>query len=299
MSLRVTQNMLNTQLMRNLNNNLTRMGKLQDQLSSGRRLNKPSDDPVGISYGLRYRSELSANEQYQKNVNLAVSWTDFTDTALSQANDVLQRVRELAVKGSNGPNPSSAMQSIKLEVEQLRQQLQDIANSTLNGKYVFNGQMTDKPPYPDLTIAAMQSTDSYQVRYEMGAGVELPINMTGNEIFGKPGAADNLFKIMDDMISGLGSNSYQAISDLIGKIDSRLDQFLSSHAEIGARSNRIELVQGRLRDLNTNLSTLQAKTEDADMEKLITDLKMGESVYQASLSVGAQLIRPSLVDFLH
>lgn len=298
MSVRVTQSMLNIQLMRNLNNNMSRMGKLQDQLSSGRRINKPSDDPVGVTYSLRYRSELSANEQYQKNVDSAVSWLDFTETTLGQAGDILQRVRELAVKGANGTNPADAMQSIKLEAEQLRNQLQDVANSTLNSKYIFNGQMTDKSPYPDLTQAAAQSTDPYQVRYEVGAGVEMPVNMTGNDVFGKPADGDNLFKVMDEFITALNNNDQTTVSDLVGKIDTRMGKFLSARAEIGARTNRTELVQTRLQDLNLNLTSLVSKTEDADMEKLITNLKTDESVYQASLSVGSQLIRPSLVDFL-
>ena len=94
---RVTQNMLNTQFMRNLNTNLTRVQKLQDQLSSGRKINKPSDDPVGISFALRYRSELERNEQYQRNVDSALSWLSYSDKILGQAGDIIQRARELAV----------------------------------------------------------------------------------------------------------------------------------------------------------------------------------------------------------
>lgn len=298
MTVRITQNMINNQLMRNLNNNMQRMSKTQDQLSSGMRINKPSDDPVGITFGLRYRSELKANEQYQKNVDSTVSWLDFTDSTLGQAGNVLQRVRELAVQGSNGTNPASAMESIKLEAIQLKNQLVDIGNSQLNGKFVFNGQNTDQPPYPDVTNAATQDTDGYPIRYEIGAGVEMSVNITGNDVFGSKTETDNTFKVMDDLISALNANDYTTVSNLIGKINTRMEKFTSARAEIGARSNRIELVQSRLQELNTNLTALQSKTEDADMPKLITDMKMDESVYQASLSVGSQLIRPSLLDFL-
>src|SRR5690349_15263638 len=147
MSGRVTQSMMNTQLLRNLNHNLRNMNKLQNQLATGRTINRPSDDPVGLSFAMRYRSELSANDQYQENVDSAVSWLEYTDDTMDQANSVLQRVRELAVEGANGSNPQAALDAIKSEVEELYGQLVYIGNSNFNGKHVFNGQLTDVEPY--------------------------------------------------------------------------------------------------------------------------------------------------------
>lgn len=298
MPMRITQSMISNQLLRNVNSNLGKLDGLQNQLSSGRRINKPSDDPVGITYGLRYRSELSSNEQHKKNVDTAVSWLDYTESTLGQATDVMQRVRELAVKGANGTNPKDAMESIKLEVIQLREQLRDIANSKLNDKYIFNGQLTDQAPYPDAAAAASKGTDTFQTRYEVGAGVELPVNITGNEVFGLTTDTDNTFLVMDQLITALGNNNQAVVSDLLGSVNSRLGKFISARSEIGARSTRVELVQDRLQELNTNLTGLQAKVEDADMTMLIMELKTNESVYQASLSIGSQIIRPSLLDFL-
>src|SRR5690242_15840742 len=113
MGTRITQNMMNTQLMRNLNSNMRRMDNSQNQLATGRRINKPSDDPVGIAFALRYRSEIAANEQYESNANAAVSWMDYTDVTLNQAGSVLQRVRELTVQAANGTNSSESLQAIK------------------------------------------------------------------------------------------------------------------------------------------------------------------------------------------
>lgn len=137
MALRVTQGMLNTQLLRNLNTNLSRMDKLQDQLSTGRRINKPSDDPVGISFSMRYRSELDTNDQYQRNVDATVSFLDYTDTMLDQTGSVLQRARELAVSAANGTNSEDSLSAMKTEIDQLYGQLTNIGNSQFNGKFVL------------------------------------------------------------------------------------------------------------------------------------------------------------------
>lgn len=297
MSLRITQGMMHTQLMRDLNRNLGRMQKLQEQMNSGMKINRPSDDPVGITYGLRYRSELSTNEQYKENVNMANSWLEFSDKMLTQTENVFHRLKELTIKASTGTNNEGALDAIKVEVEELREQLLDIANSKLNGKYVFNGQLTDQPPYTSAN-AANDITDDRRIPLMLGAEVQVPINISGNEIFGQPGADDNAFKIFDDLITALGDKDFAAISATLDKQEQRMDEVLAMHAEIGARTNRVDLIENRLKDLGLNLESMQSKVEDADYAELIIKSKINESIYNASLSVGAKIITPSLVDFL-
>ncbi|GIP35597.1 flagellar hook-associated protein FlgL [Paenibacillus sp. J2TS4] len=297
MSLRITQGMMHTQLMRDLNRNLGRMQKLQEQMNSGMKINRPSDDPVGITYGLRYRSELSTNDQYQKNVSMANSWLEFSDKMLTQTEAVFHRLKELTIKASTGSNPQAALDAIRVEVEELRDQLIDIGNSKLNGKYVFNGQFTDEAPYT-AGNAADDRTDSSRIPLVLGAGVEVTINISGNDIFGEPGTDDNAFKLVDDLITALQDGDFAGISASLDKQEQRMDKVLAMHAEIGARTNRVELIENRLKDLGLNLEAMQSKVEDADYGDLIIKSKINESIYNASLSVGAKIITPSLVDFL-
>lgn len=293
---RVTQGMLNSQLLRNLNTNLQGMEKQQEQLSSGRRINRPSDDPVGITYSMRFRSEIAMNEQHQSNADAALSWLEYSDVILDQANDVLHRVRELSVKGADGSNPSTAMEAIASEMKELKAQLVSIANSEFNGKHVFNGQMTDRPPYSEETPEASQ-TDTGQVLFEVGTGVRMAVNVTGNEVFGGP-EEDNVFAVMNDIIGALEDDRHADVSNALGRLDDRMDVFLEVRADIGAKTNRIELAENRLKDASINLQQMKSKVEDADMAQLITNLKTSENVYQASLSTGARIISASLVDFL-
>ncbi len=297
MSSRITQGMMNSQLLLNLNRNLNRMDNLQNQMATGRRINKPSDDPVGISFSMRYRSGLAANDQYLKNVDSAVSWLEYTDSAMNQANSLLQRIRELMVDGANGTNPQTALDAIQSEVIQLRDQMVTVGNSQFNGKYVFNGQMTDVEPYSAST-AAMDVTDAGQIQFEIGAGVRIPVNISGSQVFGDAGSTDNVFQILDQMIADLGNGDSAAVGMGLENLDSRINHFLEIRAEVGAKVNRLELSQSRLEDISTNLQTLQSRTEDADMAEVLTNFKASENVYQASLSVGSKLIQPSLIDFL-
>lgn len=305
--MRITNNMLSSQLLLNLNRNAQQMNNTQTQLATGRKINKPSDDPVGITYSLRYRAELSSNEQYQKNVDSAVSWLEFNDTVMNQAGNVVQRLRELTVQASTGTNPQSALDSIKEEVKQLNEQLIDISNSKLNGKYVFNGETYDVKPYdfpanPDGTLdtanAASVVTDKGKINFIVGESVQLPINVSGNEVFGTETEEDNLFVIMNTIMQALTEGDQKELSDQLDNIDSRMGKMLSIRSEIGAKTNRVDLMMGRLEDLGINLTDLQSKVEDADYAELSLQSKIQENIYNASLSAGAKIISPSLVDFL-
>lgn len=306
---RITQSMMNTQLIRNLSRNIARMEDQQNQLSTGRRINRPSDDPVGITFAMRYRSELSVNDQFLSNADAARSWLDYSDTMLAQVGDVFQRTRELVTQAANGSNPQQALDAIGKEIKELYDQVVGIGNSQFNGKYVFNGELTDVKPY-DTTVgtdpltgeqvfnARLNDTDPNTIKFEIGASVMLGVNITGQQLFGTSTDADNAFKLFEDIFKAIQNGDHQSLSNQIGVIDSRMDKILELRSDIGAKTNRLDLAEGRLSDINTNLNTLKSKTEDADIAALITNIKMSENVYEASLSVGSKIIQPTLLDFL-
>ncbi|GBG07192.1 flagellar hook-associated protein FlgL [Paenibacillus agaridevorans] len=283
---------------------MTQMEQLQQQTTTGRKINKASDDPVGITYSLRYRTELTATTQYQKNVDSALSWLDFNDTVLGQAGDVLHRIKDLATNGASGTNPQIALDNIQSEIAQLKTQLIEIGNSKMNGKYVFNGEQFDKPPYntgDPLLDAKAVSGDQGIINYAIGPNVTVDLNLSTEQIFGAAdptGTGNNIFSVIDRVMAGLSSGNYSDVTAELSNIEIGMDRVLNKRSEVGARVNRLELTQNRLADLELNLTDMKSKTEDADFEKLLIDTQINENIYQASLAVGAKVISKSLVDFL-
>ncbi|MCM3288571.1 flagellar hook-associated protein FlgL [Paenibacillus sp. MER 180] len=297
MALRVTPGMMHRQMVRNMHSNLTRMDNRQNVLSTGMKLNKASDDPVGITYSLRYRSDLSINDQYQRNADTAKSWLDYTDTVLTQVNDMSQRAYELLTQAVNGTNPQEAMNACAIELKQIYEQVVSLGNTQMNDKYIFNGQLTDVRPY-DLATASIQKTDNMSIQYRFAEGAGLNINITGNEVFGEPKAGDNLFLVLQKLQDTLRSGNQDAARSELDNLKSRLVKVNEARSTIGAKINRIDLISTRLTDLELNLTDMQAKTEDADMAETILKVKQDESVYQASLATGARIIQTSLLDYL-
>lgn len=316
MSLRITQSMVNSKMLSNLFANSNRLNELQLQASSGKVLNRPSDDPIALTFAMRYRSEMTDNEQYERNINTANSTLEFTDTTLSEVIDTTQRVRELMVQGASGSASDSSLKAIATEMKQLFSQFIDLGNSSFNGKSVFNGQSTLDKTYPDtsydeamsvtphLPLAQNVTPDNTDVKLELSLNVTMKINTSAAKVFGDavvPGLeseSTNIFQVMTETIQALESGNSSAVSSLLGRLDQRMDKMLEQRSDVGARMNRLEYITSVFEASNLNLETMQSRVEDADLAEVLMNLKMQENAYQASLSAGAQMIRPSLVDFL-
>ncbi|MEK5059516.1 flagellar biosynthesis protein FlgL [Paenibacillus sp. FSL H7-0326] len=301
MSIRVTSSMMNTQMLSNINRNLNKMSNLENQISTGRKINKPSDDPVGVTYALRYRAELASNEQYQSNVDSAISWLDTTDATMQQATDIVTRIKEIAVQGSSETVPQSGLDAIKEEMEELQKQLVNIGNTQIRGKYIFNGQKYDQAPYEltgGTTSYAGLDPDKAAVNFGISQQVNMQINTSGSDFFGASTEDDNLFKITDNLIAALGSGDYSGIQGELTKLEDRNTKMQAALSEVGARTNRVELMQNRLEDQNLNLTTLQSKTEDADIASLMIQATSASTIYEAALQASAKILTPTLMDFM-
>lgn len=289
--MRITNSMLINTVLRDLNTNMGKMSKSQEQLSSGRRINRPSDDPVSLVDSLRLRTGLTELNQYKSNAESADSWLQTTDSALDESGAILQRIRELAVQGANtGTLPQISEDAIAKEVSQLKQQLVNIGNSTIGDRYIFSGTATKTAAF---TSAGVFQGNTDTIDYEIGIGVTIPVNVDGTQAF------SNAFTVIDNLIADLNTSNGPNISNLrLAQLDAVINQQLTVRSEIGARTNRIDFALSRMSSENVNMTGLLSKTEDADMAQVITRLKMQENIYNASLSAGARIVQPTLMDFL-
>lgn len=305
--MRITNNMLINNMVNYIGNNLTRMSGYQSQLATGKKIQVPSDDPVVAARALKLRTDVAEIDQYKKNVKDAQSWLDMTEDALAKIGDVLQRARELTVQGSNGTNTPDDTQKINAEMEQLRAQTIQLGNTTYAGRYIFSGYKTDKPLLDKDTgmflIDVNKNTEN--IKYEIGIGDDININVTGGDLFNSGGNTDHLSptpgKLVDDfdkLIDALNNGDHTAVGNMLADIDDDIDNVLRIRADIGARSNRLELSSNRLESDTTNFTKLMSENEDVDIAETIINLQSEENVYRASLAGGARIIQPSLVDFL-
>lgn len=293
--MRITQSMMSNSMLRNLSNSYSDLNKYSEQLSSGKKITRPSDDPVVATKGMSYRTEVRDVAQYKRNLSEAQTWIDNSDSALSNATSALQRLRELAVQASNGTYEEGQRSNIAEEVDQLKEQLATIANTQVNEKYIFNGSATNTAP---VTINEDGSTtvdfNSNAVNLTLSKGVDVKINVDGGAVFG-----NKLFDDLSNFSAALRSGgSDEDLDQYIGLIDENINNLVNERADIGARMNRMDLVESRLGDQELSATELMSNNEDAEMEEVIMNLISQEAVHRSAMSAGARIIQPTLMDFL-
>ncbi|WP_342512997.1 flagellar hook-associated protein FlgL [Sporosarcina sp. FSL K6-1522] len=295
--MRVTQSMLSSNMLRNLSASYNKMGKLQEQITTGKKVNRPSDDPVIVMKGMGYRMEVDKVAQFKRNLGEVNNYLDSSDAALDQVGVALKRAGELVNKGANGTLTEDDREKIMSELNQIREQIQDMANTKSGDKYIFSGTKTgsplyDKnatpPGYPDMTNPDNAGFGK-DINIEVFDGVSLKVNTN----------ARDLFSDIDDVFETLAGNPDQAaFSAAMTSFEEQFGEVLTMRADIGARQNRSEMMENRLESQEGAAKKQMSENEDIEYEKVITDMITEEAIHRAALSVGARIIQPSLVDFL-
>jgi len=304
MSMRVTTLMSSRATLRDLNDGMSRLTRLQSQLASGKQITRPSDDPYGTSRALALRGELGGLDQFQRNVDDGTGWLNTSDTALGQMSDVLARVRELLVQGGTDTAGPSSRAAIADEIDQLAESVKQEANVQYGGRFVFSGTATDTAPYV-LGGADRYQGDAGTITRAIGPGVELPIDTDVSTLLGDGQAArdDKLLNTLRDISDHLRGNTSTDADALRGtdlqRIDASLDVLNGIRADVGARTNRLATAGSRLAGLALNSTKLLSDVEDADMAQTITQYTTQQAAYSAALKAGANILQSSLLDFLH
>lgn len=307
--MRVTQSMLSSNMLRNLNVSYGKMSKYQEQLTSGKLVNRPSDDPVVAVKGMGYRVDLDKNAQFQRNIREAHSWLDSTDESLGQVGEAMKRVKELIVQAANDTNTAEDRQKIGAEISQIKNQIQDIANSKIGENYIFSGTHTNQPLYKngefnkDTTLTTKGLGEKIEVN--VFDGIKMQINTSASDYFKEvDGFMAHVEKILNDpTMTGdkIGDALGVEITDganAVPGLDGLTEKTLTLRADVGARQNRVELMENRLSIQEVNVTKQMSQNEDTDYAKAITQMITTESIHQASLSVGAKIIQQTLVDFI-
>jgi flagellar hook-associated protein 3 FlgL len=294
--MRITLGMIAENSLRNIQANQSRVDQLQNQITSGSRINKPSDDPIGTAQALGLQESLDQSKQYGRNIDQASSWLNATDSALGSVTDTVHRARELAVQAANGSLSPSDRNAISAEISQLQLHVLDLSHSKYGASFLFSGTRSDQPGFtqaaPSTTAGAYVGNQG-QVQREVAPGVTVAVSVDPTTTF------NPLFSALNQLQSGLAANDTSIVQASLGSFDSALDAVSTARAQIGARTNRLDSLKQRQDSVSVNLTGLLSQVKDVDMASAITNFTMAQTVYQASLKASAQSMQISLLDYLH
>ena len=299
--MRVTNNMLSNGYLNNLSKNLKQMQTLQQRGTTGKAVSKPSDNPILISKIMTLKSNIVENENYNNTIHDSQAWTTAQDSALDGAAKSMRRIRDLTISAAKGSLSQVDKDAIKAEIEAETNTLKDVLNSSFDGRYIFGGQKTlTKPFETDENGKINYLGDNNNIEREVSKGITVELLTDGSKLLDAKGddLGDMLKNLLDD-VANMDDESMERLSgEHLEKIDKHLDNLVGARTKIGAIDNRLEAAKSRNEGENISLKDMLSKKEDVDIVENYIESTLLSTVYQASLSAGAKILQPSLLDYL-
>lgn len=293
--MRVTDKLLFDSLTSNLEKKTEELFRLQNIVSTGRKVNKPSDDPISVSKILDYNDIISKSEQYTRNIDHANGFLELSDSILSGVSDLLIRAKELAIAQSNDTITSNDRKSASIEAQNLFDQLVQLANTKLGDRYIFAGYKTQAQPF---STTGSYSGDNGKIMVEVGPGVTMQTNLPGDSLFKGAGGGIDIFTVLNNLKTSLENNDAASIRGSLDSFDTALGAILNGRAEAGSRLKRLESTMENMEDLKLNITRLRSDLEDVDITKAVSDLVLQQHILEALRASNARIIERSLLDFL-
>ena len=294
----------------NLNSNMARFLDVQEQLSSGKEINKPSDNPIQLSAVLALKTKIQEVQRFKANAQEVKSRLEAVDSTLGNISDIISRIKVLAIQSVNSAVSNSERVSMATEVDELIQNMVDNANTNFGQKYIFAGGETLTKPFTvtkdtnGRVISVQYHGDSGVQNVEIGAGITVAVNTPGSVIFDVSIATtgpqiSRLFdKLIGFRIDLESSNLAEISSTRMSELTNLINHTIDYRAEMGARGRRVETTIQELEDTEVNLMQIKSEKEDINLAETIMKLQFAETAYQAALISGAKVMQPSLAQFL-
>jgi len=303
--MRVTANMSADTSVYNIMQGRRRLDRLQELITSGQNINRPSDDPISSRLLLDIGDKMKAFDQYNANIIKAKSWMQFSNTALTGMNDVMQQAKSLMNTMNSGSSDPNERQNAHNQLVELKKQMIDMVNTQYGDQYIFGGADNLVPPFntTDNTFAG----DGTERQIEIASNTTQTISITGDRLLLGIGAnpsygTTNILQTFDDLIAAVGDaatpSDPAAITTAVQSLEPASRQIFNAINTNLSRMTRVDNMS-KLNDTNKNtLTDIVGNIQNVDMVKLGVQLNTEMNAFEASLSATAKLSQMSLLDFL-
>lgn len=297
-----------------LNQNTNTISNLQEKLASGRQVNRMSDSPLAGTKILNLSRTLSKNSQYEKNINTAISETTIADAALTNSVDLIHRAKELATQAANFGNDNSNFSALATEVGEIINQMVQIGNTNVGGRYLFGGKQTQAAPFTqtgnNVTYSGNAPTDAWQRQVEVSESTTLTYNANGENVFGQAtvtavgppvvfaASSNGLFETLTELKLNMEAADPDEVRLRLDELDTDLTNVLNQQSSLGSTLNRLEQSQTLLQEREIFLSEQHSTLQDIDLPRLVTELSSADNALQLSLSAAARVVQPTLLNYL-
>lgn len=295
--MRVTERVKFLSANQNLGRLQSEQQKRMTQLSSGRRLQRLSDDPIASKKVTQLKKSAAKVEQYQRNIDFAKHPLEVADATLDESNQILFRLKELVIQGLQSHLTANDRDHIANEVLALRDQLQTLANTQVNNQHLFGGFTTDTPPY-DAAFAFVGDTNVREV--QVSDDLRVKSALAGGSVFGDGTAGTiDVFDNINQMEVAIRAGIEGDMQTEFARLDNSIEQVISGRNEIGIHLERIEGAKRVSDYYQERFAVMLSEQRDVDFSKAVSELQLFENALQVSMATSGKMMqRTSLLDFI-
>ena len=307
--MRVTQAGFYNQASQQLGKQQAKVFETQAQLSSGKNILKPSDDPALATAINNLKSQIDVNQRYLTNLERMQDTLKMQESTVTSSVDVVARIKELSVQAANDTYNSSDRKSIAAEVKELISSLTDLGNMRgTDGAYLFSGYSQGQAPFSESSSGVVTytgSTDVLKVMVDEGRSMQL--GMPGSDIFGSVEHLDRstgvtsrieLFSTLSNMYEALVTNNSDGIRNSLDKVTSVHEHIIAQQSNIGSRMKRLATLTHAVEDKDYTYKILQSNMEDLNYIEAASRLKNQSLALQAGQQTFTQLSDLSLFKYI-
>jgi len=309
--MRATQTTTYRSLQSFLDRTSDKLASLELQTATGKRVNRPSDDPTAISPILSARTQIKASDRYIETIETGLDRVDGMDSYLDSIENSLVRIKEISIASVNGALSDKDMLTYADEVHQLRESLLADANAQIDGKYLFAGFAEKTQPFTFNTATpavppVLYNGDNGTLEFEIAPNELIDVNISGNGLMmgdfdndgtTDPGAVD-IFSLVTDLEQELRANNPAGIGALMDPLEAAADQVRGQRSLKGNIGHRLENARDHMEQIKIDMEEFRSRFEDADLIETITDLEQQRQSYQAALSVTGKVSELSILDYI-
>jgi flagellar hook-associated protein 3 FlgL len=300
---RITPSMVTASTLNDLNATLTALERSSSELSSGRRILSPSDDPYGASHSIDLQSQLDGLTAYAGAAQDGIAWTQASTGALANMSEILQRVRELLVQGSNGTYGPEDLRGMATEVTQLTEAVKQDANVQYAGQYIFSGTATTTAPYSAGAVDEYHG-NAESIARSVAPGTSVSVSTGLGSVLGNGEAAEDgkLLDVLRTIARHLNEatpGSKAALATDMKNLDANMEALTRVQSEAGSVTEQLQTATSRIEALQSSITQALSNTRDADFAKTSTAYSNEQAAYSAALHAAANIVQESLLNFLH
>jgi flagellar hook-associated protein 3 FlgL len=268
------------------------VAKLNAQVSSGKRIQSPADDAIGYARAKDLHTVLTATAQYSANIDRADERLSVSETSLASMEDVLAQAKEMALDQANPTYDATQRAQMAQGVQQLIDEMVALGNTQVEGRYVFGGNQTGTPPYD---AAGTYAGDSGVRNVEIGDGVQVAENVTGDQFLGGAGGGVDVFQVLTNLRDALLANDVAGVSAAIDPIDQASEQVTQARMTVGFRLNKLEAHRSVLDEVKFQTQQLLSNVEDTDLTQAVSDLVQRQNTLDVARATLAQILGSSSI----